>query len=63
MHTAIDAAYSGYELIVPFDERLDAWEQENHPQNKGSSNENPLYRLPILERFGWWFQRLPTNLI
>ena len=42
MHTAIDATHRGYELIVPFDERLDAWERENHPQNKGSSNVSDL---------------------
>ena len=36
-------------LFYQFDERLDAWERENHPQNKGSSNKNPLYRLAIDE--------------
>jgi len=25
-------------LFYPFDERLDAWERENRPQNKGSSS-------------------------
>ncbi|NQE54179.1 hypothetical protein C5S29_11350, partial [ANME-1 cluster archaeon GoMg3.2] len=29
-------------LFYPFDERLDAWERENHPQNEGSSNASDL---------------------
>jgi hypothetical protein len=29
-------------LFYPFDEILDAWERENHPKNKGSSNVSDL---------------------